>query len=286
MTLAEVQGSLSIALVSEEDGIDLEVLKQEKAKMVRKSGLLEWVRDTETIKEVGGLDILKEWFTKIAVVYRNLNKAVRFGLKIPKGCLITGIPGTGKTLCAKAIASLFGVPLFRLDVGRLFSSLVGETEKNTRELFKLIDAVSPAVILVDEMEKAFAGLESSSSSDSGVTARLIGSFLYFMQEKKSPSFFVCTSNDVTKLPPEMLRKGRFDEIWYVGLPCLSERESIWKIHIRKTGRNPEKYDIKKFAQLTANFTGSEIEAVIQEALCNCFYSQIDLTEEELSLIHI
>jgi ATP-dependent 26S proteasome regulatory subunit len=281
MTIAEIQGSLSIALVNEESGIDLEILKQEKAKMVRKSGLLEWIRDTETINEVGGLEHLKEWFTRVAFVYKNLSKAIKFGLKVPKGCLITGVPGTGKTLSAKAIATLFEVPLFRLDVGRLFSSLVGETEKNTRELFKLIEAVSPAVILIDEIEKAFAGLESSSSSDSGVTARLIGSFLYFMQEKKAPSFFVCTSNDITKLPPEMLRKGRFDEIWYVGLPNAAERSSIWKIHLRKTGRNPDKYKVDDFVSLTEGFTGSEIEAVIQEALCNCFYSQKDLDNSEL-----
>ena len=284
MSKAEIEGALSVSLVTKKR-IDLDILREEKARIVRKSGLLEWIEEVPYIDEIGGLENLKDWFRKIAYAFKHPERASKYGLKVPKGCLLTGIPGTGKTLSAKAIASLFEVPLFRLDVAKLYGSLVGETEKNVREALSLIDAMSPCVVMVDEIEKAISGIHSSSFSDSGVTSRLVGSLLYYLQEKKSRSFFVCTSNDITLLPPEFLRKGRFDEIWYVGLPNEVEREHIWAIHLGKTGRDYTKYSIREFVEKTKGFTGAEIEAVIQETLYYCFYENREPRDEDF-LHHI
>ncbi|RLD16641.1 MAG: ATPase [Caldiserica bacterium] len=279
MSKAEIEGALSISLVTKKK-IDLDILREEKARIVKKTGLLEWIEEVPPIDDIGGLDNLKDWFRKIAYAFKNPSKANKYGLKVPKGCLLTGIPGTGKTLSAKAIASLFEVPLFRLDVARLYGSLVGETERNVREALSLIDAMSPCVVIVDEVEKAISGIHSSSYSDSGVTSRLVGSLLYYLQEKKSHSFFVCTSNDISLLPPEFLRKGRFDEIWYVGLPNEIEREYIWKIHLKKTGRDWKDYNLNLFVSQSEGFTGAEIEAVIQETLYHCFYEDREPTDED------
>lgn len=280
MTQIEIENALAVSMVSAKR-IDKRILYEEKAKAVKKSGLLEWIYTEDTLDNVGGLTNLKDWFSKIAKAFKHPDLAQKYNLPTVKGALICGISGTGKTLCAKAIANLFNVPLFRLDVGRVFNSLVGETERNTRELFKLIDAVSPCVVLIDEIEKGLAGLQSSGVLDSGVTARFIGSLLYYMQEKTSQSFFVCTANDVTKLPPELLRKGRFDEIWYVGLPSISDIEEIISIHLKKVGRNPEKFNIKKIARCMINFTGAEVESTIKEAMYKAFFEDREITTEDI-----
>lgn len=279
----EILNSVSIAIRKNKGKyyIDTELLMEEKAKIVKKSGLLEWIRVKENIEDIGGLDNLKSWFTKIAKAFRNPNEAIKYGLPYMKGTLITGISGTGKTLTAKVISNLFGVPLFRLDIGRLYDSLVGSTERNTRELFKLIDAVSPAVILIDEIEKSLAGLESSSSSDAGVTARVVGSFLYYLQEKKTNSFFVCTANNVNMLPPELLRKGRFDELWYVPLPNRDELKQILKIHITKIGRDVNKFELDKILQNMNGFTGAEVESTIKQALYNSFFEDREVTTNDI-----
>lgn len=281
MSKAEIENSLTISYIScVGNTIDVERLKQEKAKIVKKTGLLEWIEEVPSIDDIGGLDNLKEWFKMIAKVIQEPEKAKKYGLKMPKGCLLCGISGTGKTLSAKAIASLFNIPLFRLDVGKLFGSLVGETEKNTREVLKIIDAMSPCVVLIDEIEKALSGLQSSGHTDSGVTARVIGSFLYYLQEKKTLSYFVCTANNINALPTELLRKGRFDEIWYVGLPSSKERFNIWKIHLAKSGRDIKQYNYKKLVNLTSQFTGAEIEAVISQALYKAFYEDREPTDND------
>lgn len=281
MSRAEIENSLVLSHITDKkNGIDIDRLRQEKAKIVKKSGLLEWIEEVPSIDDIGGLDNLKEWFRTIAKVMKDPKKAKEYGLNIPKGCLLCGIPGTGKTLSAKAIASIFGLPLFRLDVGRLFGSLVGETERNTREVLKVIDAMSPCVVIIDEIEKALSGLQSSGHTDSGITARVIGSFLYYLQEKKTHSYFVCTANDIELLPPELLRKGRFDEIWYVGLPSAKERLSIWKIHLAKSGRDIRDYDYKKLVTLTSQFTGAEIEAVVSQTLYKTFAEDREPTTED------
>lgn len=279
MTFVEINNVVIFSLLHT-GGINTSILKSEKAKSVKKSGLLEWIEDVPSMKEIGGLDNLKRWLMKVGNVFLNYDKALKYGIQPQKGCLFIGVPGTGKTLCAKAIASMFKVPLFRLDVSRLYSSLVGETERNVRSVIKQIDAMSPCVVLIDEIEKSFAGYHSSSFSDAGVTARLLGSFLYYFQEKKSLSYFVCTSNDISLLPVEFLRKGRFDEIWYISLPSLRERMEIWKIHLEKVGRKYEYETIKKLAVHTKGFTGAEIESIIQETLCHSFFEQREPTLDD------
>ncbi len=279
LTSAEIMNTVSLSIALK-GNMDIDLLKNEKAEMVRKTGLLEWIEDVPVIDEVGGLVNLKRWFERIAFAMKQLQRARAYGLKLPKGCLLCGVPGTGKTLSAKAIASLFELPLFRLDIGRMYSSYVGETEKNVRNVLKIIDALSPCVVLVDEIEKGLAGYQSSGRTDSGVTARLMGSLLYYMQEKKSASFFVCTANDISALPPEFLRKGRFDEIWYVDLPNLNERIDIWKIHLQKVKKSCSDKDIMKLAMNTNGFTGAEIEAIVQETLYRTFYEGREPTLED------
>lgn len=279
MTAYEMTGAVCIAATKK--GIDKEILFNEKAKAVRRSGLLEYIPTHETMQTIGGLTTLKDYFTKVAKAFKDRTRADKYSLPIPKGCLITGIAGTGKTLSAKAIASLFGIPLFRLDVGRVFGGIVGETEKNTRNLTSLIDAVSPAVIMIDEVEKSLDGINSSGNTDGGVTSRFIASLLYYMQEKESLSFFVFTANDVSKLPAPLMRKGRLDELFFVDLPYEAERTEIAKIHLSKVNRNPKDFDIKAIVAESQGLTGAEIEAGIKSAMYEAFFQDREFTTEDI-----
>lgn len=274
---AEIENTLVISYLStpkDQTELSLTVIKEEKMKVVKKSGLLELLEPVEEW-EVGGLDVLKEWLKRVAYTFHNRDKAKAYGILPPKGCVLCGIPGTGKTLTAKAIAKMFGVPLFRLDIGRLFGKYVGDTEENTRETFKLIEAMAPCVVVIDEIEKALAG--AGTNLDSGVTTRLVGSFLYHTQERKEYVYYVCTANNISALPPELLRKGRFDEVWYVGLPSMKERANIWQVHLKKSGRNLKAFDYKKLVASSEGFTGSEIEACISQTLYKTFYEQREPT---------
>jgi ATP-dependent 26S proteasome regulatory subunit len=288
MTIFEAKQAVKAAIVKTKGmEIDKAHVLDEKAKAVKRSGLMEYVKTSETMASVGGATNLKNWLMEIGTVFRNPRRAFDFGLPVPKGCLVTGVSGTGKSLIAKAVASEFGVPLFRVDVGRVFGSLVGETERNTRELFSLIDAVSPCTVLLDEIEKSMAGLESSSHSDAGVTSRFFGAFLTKLAEKTSMSFFVATANDVTKLPPEFLRRGRFDAMFFVDLPEEKERFEILSIHLRKVGRDPKSFDVKKLAKVTVGFTGSELEGLVIDGLYRAFKADRDLVlDDMLEVINI
>lgn len=279
MDSKEIINSISMSIIREgkKYNIDTKNLMAEKAKIVKKSGLLEWISVSENIDDIGGLDNLKAWFLKVAKAFKNPEKALKYGLPYMKGTLITGISGTGKSLCAKVIANLFEAPLFRLDIGKLFDSFVGATERNTRELFKLIDAVSPCIIFIDEIEKAISGTDH----DSGVTIRLVGSLLYYLQEKKTNSFFVCTANNINVLPPELLRKGRFDELWYVSLPTSEEIKQIINIHIKKINRDVNNFDINKISRNMINFTGAEVETAVKQALYSAFFEDRDITTEDI-----
>ena len=274
MTTHEVESAVCVAVVkSKGKGIDRQIVFEEKAKAVKRSGLLEHIpTDFDLDKSIGGLENFKEWLHKVAKSFHNPAAARKYGLPAPKGCLVAGISGTGKSAAAKATANLFRVPLFRLDIGRVFGGLVGETERKTRQLIQLMEAVAPCVVLIDEVEKALAGLGSSDATDSGVTARLMSNLLYWLQEKTAPVYIMATANEVGKLPPEMLRKGRFDELWFVDLPSEAERIHILKIHIEKAGR-----DIKNFkgfeklaGQPTMGFTGAELEAIVKQAMFDAF----------------
>lgn len=249
---------------------DMRLIFDQKQQMIKKAGILEMIPLKETIGDIGGLENLKEWFIRKAKVYKNMNTAKKYGVDMPKGVLIAGVPGCGKSLNAKAAADLFEVPLLRLDMGRLMGKYVGESEGNLRNAIALAEAISPCVLWIDELEKAFAGI-GGNGGGAEVTTRLFGNFLTWMQEKDSPTFVVATANDITKLPPELLRKGRFDEIFYVGLPNESEREKIFQIHINK--RRPQDLKNIRISELVAKtkgFTGADIEGVIKDAIETSF----------------
>ena len=249
---------------------DLRLIFDQKQQMIKKAGILEMIPLKETIDDIGGLENLKAWFIKKAKVYKNMNNAKKYGVAMPKGVLIAGVPGCGKSLNAKAAANLFEVPLLRLDMGRLMGKYVGESEGNLRSAIALAEAISPCVLWIDELEKAFAGI-GGSGGGAEVTTRLFGNFLTWMQEKESPTFVVATANDITQLPPELLRKGRFDEIFYVGLPNKEEREKIFNIHIRK--RRPQDLKnirVKDLVSITEGFSGADIEGVVKDAIESAF----------------
>lgn len=249
---------------------DLGLIFDQKQQVIKKAGILEMIFSKEKIEDIGGLENLKEWLVRKAKIYKNMNTAKQYGVDIPKGVLIAGIPGCGKSLNAKAAANLFEVPLLRLDMGRLMGKYVGESEENLRNAIALAEAISPCVLWIDELEKAFAGIGGAGGA-AEVTTRLFGNFLTWMQEKDSPTFVVATANDIMKLPPELLRKGRFDEIFYVGLPNEIEREKIFTIHINK--RRPQdigNIDIKDLVSKTDGFSGADIEGVIKDAIENAF----------------
>lgn len=249
---------------------DLRLIFDQKQQMIKKAGILEMIPLKETIDDIGGLENLKAWFIKKAKVYKNMNNAKKYGVDMPKGVLIAGVPGCGKSLNAKAAANLFEVPLLRLDMGRLMGKYVGESESNLRNAIALAEAISPCVLWIDELEKAFAGI-GGSGGGAEVTTRLFGNFLTWMQEKDSPTFVVATANDITQLPPELLRKGRFDEIFYVGLPNKEEREKIFNIHIKK--RRPQDLKnirVKELVSITEGFSGADIEGVVKDAIESAF----------------
>jgi SpoVK/Ycf46/Vps4 family AAA+-type ATPase len=255
----------------------------QKQQMIKKSGVLEMIPLKESISEIGGLENLKVSLKRKAKIFKNIEKAKEFGVDIPKGLLITGLPGCGKSLSAKAAAKLFEVPLVRLDMGRLMGKYVGESESNMRKAIALAEAISPCILWVDELEKAFAGI-GGNGSGAEITTRLFGNFLTWMQEKDSPTFVLATANDITKLPPELLRKGRFDEIFYVGLPNKSEREQILKIHLGKRRKaDVTSIDIPKLVNETDGYSGADIEGVIRESIENVFAEDKDkLTTEAIS----
>jgi SpoVK/Ycf46/Vps4 family AAA+-type ATPase len=257
--------ALAVAEDSELTRKDLQLIFEQKKQMILKSGILEMIPLKESIKDIGGLENLKSWLERKAQVIKNINKAESFGVDMPKGVLICGVPGCGKSLCAKAAANLFEVPLLRLDIGKLMGKYLGESEANMRKAINLAEAISPCVLWIDELEKAFAGMGSDGGHE--VTTRLFGSFLTWMQEKTGTAFVVATANDITKLPPELLRKGRFDEIFYVGLPNDSERRKILEIHIGKR-READliKINLNELVEKTNGYSGADIEGVVKDGV--------------------
>jgi ATPases of the AAA+ class len=272
--LSEFEINNILALAYAEDGEltrkDLSLIFDQKQQMIKKAGILEMIPLKESLDDIGGLDTLKVWLKRKAQVFKNMNKATEFGVDTPKGVLIAGVPGCGKSLNAKAAAKLFEVPLLRLDMGRLMGKYVGESEGNMRKAIALAEAISPCVLWIDELEKAFAGI-GGEGGGAEVTTRLLGNFLTWMQEKNSPAFVVATANDITKLPPELLRKGRFDEIFYVALPNDEERRKIFEIHISKRRKTDlGKIDINELVKSTKGYSGADIEGVIKESIETVF----------------
>ncbi|MDI6783335.1 MAG: AAA family ATPase, partial [bacterium] len=249
----------------------------EKKQIIRKSGLLEYYATTENFDEVGGLEELKEWLKTRSLAFSE--QARLFGLPAPKGVLFIGVQGCGKSLSAKAVSALWKVPLLRLDMGRLFGSLVGSSEDNVRRAIKVAESVSPTILWIDEIDKSFAGIHSSSFSDAGTTARVLGSFTTWLQEKTAPVFVIATANNISQLPPELMRKGRFDEIFFIDLPNFQERCDIFQIHLAKRNRVPEEFDIELLAKEADGFSGAEIEQVIISALYDAYATHEPLTTE-------
>jgi SpoVK/Ycf46/Vps4 family AAA+-type ATPase len=281
LTTIEAENAFALSVV-ECKAINRNVVAREKAHAIKKNGLLEIIETTESLDSIGGLELLKEWLLQRKDAFSK--RAVAYGLPTPKGVLILGIPGTGKSLTAKATSKIFGMPLLKLDAGRIFAGLVGQSESNLRSVIQTAEAIAPAVLWIDEIEKGFSGSKSSGATDGGTSSRVFGSFISWMQEKKSPVFIVATANDVSQLPPEMLRKGRFDELWFVDLPNQKEREAIWMIQIAKYRRNPKEFDTVQLARVTDGLTGSEIENVFVDALFKAFETgkePTDLTVAEV-----
>ena len=270
LTEFEIESLLASALA--QNGMftrqDLKLIFDQKQQMIMKSGILEMIPLKERPEDIGGLENLKTWLRRKAKVYKSINKAMDFGVDMPKGVLIAGVPGCGKSLAAKVTAQLFEVPLLRLDMGKIMGKYVGESEKNMCKAIALAEAISPCVLWIDELEKAFAGIDGSGSE---VTVRLFGTFLTWMQEKASPAFVIATANDITKLPPELMRKGRFDEIFYVSLPNKTERRKIFEIHIsRRRKSDLNNIDLDKLVDKTEGYSGADIEGVVKDAVENVF----------------
>lgn len=259
--------------------LDLSIIIAEKEQLIRRSQILEYYESVEGFANVGGMNLAKLWLRKRGVAFTE--KARRFGLPEPKGLLLLGVQGAGKSLLAKAVASQWQLPLLRLDLGRIFSELVGSSEQNIRTALRLAESVAPCVLWLDEIEKGLAGATGSGSSDAGTSARVFGSLLTWMQEKNSPVFVIGTANDISALPPEVLRKGRFDEIFFVDLPQPQERREIFAIHLACRGRDPLDFDLNKLALAAEGFSGAEIEQVIIDALYDAFEDSRDLTNDDI-----
>ena len=281
LTLQEAENAFAKAIAEDQrlDASDIQRVMEEKRQVIRKSGLLEYYPAEHDLQGVGGLENLKDWLGRRAAAFGEA--ARRFGLPEPKGLLLLGVQGCGKSLTAKAIASQWTLPLLRLDVGRIFSGLVGSSEENLRRAIRVAESAAPAVLWVDEIDKALAGAASSGAVDAGVSARVLGTFLTWLQEKKAAVFVVATANRVEGLPPELMRKGRFDEIFFIDLPDVRERTEILAIHVRHRGRDPASFDLAQVAARAPNFSGAELEQVVVEGLYLAFAQGTELTTTHL-----
>jgi hypothetical protein len=281
LTLGEAENVFAKIIVQEQrlSGDYVNEVFAEKQQIIRKSGLLEYYPADEDFASVGGLSVLKDWLNKRSVAFTDEARA--FGLPSPKGILLIGVQGCGKSLCAKAVSRLWQLPLLRFDMGRMFGSLVGSSEENVRRAIAVAESVAPAVLWVDEIDKAFVGSQSSGATDGGTTARVFGTFLTWLSEKDAPVFVVATANDVSQLPPELLRKGRLDEIFYVDLPSEEERTEIFRIHLAKRGREAKNFDLKALVEASTDLSGAEIEEAIISALYDAFYAKQELATEHI-----
>jgi len=279
LTTNEAENAFALSLVETKD-FDPEIIAREKSATIKKNGLLKVIEDPNSLDDVGGLELLKHWLTQRRDAFSK--KAIAYHLPSPKGILIAGIPGTGKSLTAKATARALGRPLIHFDAGKVFAGLVGQSEANMRSVIQTAEAIAPCVLWIDEIEKGFSGTKSSNSTDGGTSNRVFGSFLSWMQDKTAPVFIVATANDITQLPPEFLRKGRFDEIFFCDLPTEKEREEIWKIQIKKHHRNHGDFKISNLVDATAGFTGAEIEQAFIEAMYSAFAKKKEPSMTEVS----
>lgn len=281
LTLKEAENVFAKTLVmaGKLNADDVSVVFSEKQQIIKKSGLLEYYETKESFENVAGLENLKEWLIKRRIAFTE--RAAKFGLPAPRGVMLLGVQGCGKSLCAKAASSLWNVPLLRFDLGRMFSSLVGSSEENIRQAIQTAESVAPAILWVDEIDKALAGAMSASGSDGGTSSRVFGTLLTWLSEKTSTVFVICTANDISHLPPELLRKGRLDEIFFVDLPTAQERIEIFRIHLQKRNRDPARFDLEALARGSEGFSGAEIEESVISALFDAFSEQQELNTDHI-----
>ena len=259
---------------------EVEIVLSEKKQLIRRNGILEYIEEDETLSSVGGLEELKRWLKQRSNAFTE--RAREYGLPQPKGMLILGVPGCGKSLIAKTTSRLWGLPLLRLDMGRVYDgSTVGRSEANLRSALKTAESISPVILFIDELDKAFAGGGGSGDSDGGTSGRIFGSFLTWMQEKKSPVFVMATANRVERLPGEFLRKGRFDEIFFVDLPSSAERRDIFRIHLSKRRSEIDRFDLEQLTKVSDGFSGAEIEQAIIAAMYDAFAQDREFTQLDI-----
>jgi SpoVK/Ycf46/Vps4 family AAA+-type ATPase len=259
---------------------EVDVVLSEKKQLIRRNGILEYIEEDETIDAVGGLEELKVWLRQRSNAFTE--RAREYGLPQPKGMLILGVPGCGKSLIAKTTSRLWGLPLLRLDMGRVYDgSMVGRSEANLRNALKTAESISPTILFIDEIDKAFAGSTGSADSDGGTSSRIFGSFLTWMQEKTSPVFVMATANRVERLPGEFLRKGRFDEIFFVDLPNAEERKEIFNIHLTKRRRDISRFDLDQLVNVCDGFSGAEIEQALVAAMYEAFAGDREFTQLDI-----
>ncbi|HIK10595.1 MAG TPA: AAA family ATPase [Oscillatoriaceae cyanobacterium M33_DOE_052] len=259
---------------------EVNIVLSEKKQLIRRNGILEYIEEDETIDSVGGLEELKKWLKQRSNAFTERARA--YGLPQPKGMLILGVPGCGKSMIAKTTSRLWGLPLLRLDMGRVYDgSTVGRSEANLRSALKTAESISPVILFIDELDKAFAGSAGSADSDGGTSSRIFGSFLTWMQEKTSPVFVMATANRVERLPGEFLRKGRFDEIFFVDLPNAEERQDIFKIHLSKRRRDISRFDLEQLAKISEGFSGAEIEQGAIAAMYEAFAQDREFTQLDI-----
>jgi SpoVK/Ycf46/Vps4 family AAA+-type ATPase len=277
LTRAEAERALSKIIVTDrkvgDDAID--VVNEEKKAIIRESEALEFYPAHETPDDVGGLEVLKDWLRLRERAFSV--EAADYGLPAPKGIALIGIPGTGKSLTAKMIGGLWRVPLLRLDVGALFGSLVGESEERVRTALRLTETIAPCVLWIDELEKSL----STGGVDGGTSQRVLGTVLTWMQDKNAPVFVVATANDISTLPPEMLRRGRFDEVFFLDLPTEQERRDILAVHLSKRRRLAAEFDLSRLGKASAGFVGAEIEQAIVDAMFLAFNADRDITTDDI-----
>lgn len=256
-----------------------DVLAAKKA-LLKRSEMLDFIDANDTMASVGGLENLKQWLAQRRGAWEP--EARQFGLEPPKGVIILGVQGCGKSLCARAVAGEWKLPLVKFDTAAVYDKYIGETEKRIQKVFKVAEGLAPCVLWIDELEKVFAGSgPDSASADAGVSSRLLASFLSWMQDRKAPVFVAATCNNVTVLPPELIRKGRFDELFFVDLPNAAERKQIFSIQLTKRKRNPADYDLVKIAEAAKGFSGAEIESAVQGAMYAAFSRKQELSDEDL-----
>jgi ATP-dependent 26S proteasome regulatory subunit len=278
LTTLATENSCALSM-SMDGGINIDLLQRQKEQEIKKSDVLEFVQVQDSLDTVGGFGELKQWMYRRQKAFSD--EARKYGLPYPRGILLAGYPGTGKSLAAKAVASFLGLPLLRMDIGKVYASLVGESEHRMREALRIAEAVSPVVLQLDELEKGLAGHQSSGRLDSGVTSRVISTLLVWRQETTAPVFVVGTVNDPESLPPMVYRRGRFDEIFAVDLPTTEERAEIFQIHLVKRKRDPANFDVNLLAEKAKRFSGAEIEGCIEDAMFSSFYE-----DKEVETAHI